>query len=141
MDDDLKRTFYAVEAMRGPWSVRELERQIDTKYYERSGWSKKPERRYTKPEPIVEDVVAAPYKEEVEQFLNDKIPGGVNPAKAVFDIKANIVNARKNFGEDEKGIPVQFATNMFVLAEDVLSYVEEEIEAWKEKQAAEQKQK
>ena len=43
LDDDLQRTFYAVEAMRGPWSVRELERQIDTKYYERSGWSKKPE--------------------------------------------------------------------------------------------------
>ena len=43
VDDDLQRTFYAVEAMRGPWSVRELQRQIDTKYYERSGWSKKPE--------------------------------------------------------------------------------------------------
>lgn len=43
LDDPLQRTFYAVEAMRGPWSVRELQRQIDTKYYERSGWSKKPE--------------------------------------------------------------------------------------------------
>ena len=43
VDDPLQRTFYAVEAMRGPWSVRELQRQIDTKYYERSGWSKKPE--------------------------------------------------------------------------------------------------
>lgn len=29
VNDDLQRTFYAVEAMRGPWSVRELERQID----------------------------------------------------------------------------------------------------------------
>ena len=43
LDDDLQRTFYAVETMRGPWSFRELQRQIDTKYYERSGWSKKPE--------------------------------------------------------------------------------------------------
>ena len=43
VDDDLQRTFYAVETMRGPWSVRELQRQIDTNYYERSGWSKKPE--------------------------------------------------------------------------------------------------
>ena len=43
VDDDLQRTFYAVETMRGPWSVRELQRQIDTKYFERSGWSKKPE--------------------------------------------------------------------------------------------------
>lgn len=29
--------------MRGPWSVRELQRQIDTNYYARSGWSEKPE--------------------------------------------------------------------------------------------------
>ena len=43
VSDDLQRAFYAVEAMRGPWSVRELQRQIDTNYYERSGWSKKPE--------------------------------------------------------------------------------------------------
>jgi predicted nuclease of restriction endonuclease-like (RecB) superfamily len=28
--------------MRGPWSVRELKRQIDTNYYARSGWSRKP---------------------------------------------------------------------------------------------------
>lgn len=39
----LKRAFYAIEAMRGPWSYRELQRQIDSNYYERSGWSKKPE--------------------------------------------------------------------------------------------------
>lgn len=43
LSDDLQRVFYAVSAMRGPWSVRELQRQIDTNYYERSGWSKKPE--------------------------------------------------------------------------------------------------
>lgn len=43
VSDDLQRAFYAIEAMRGPWSVRELLRQIDTNYYERSGWSKKPE--------------------------------------------------------------------------------------------------
>ena len=41
--DPLKRAFYAIEAMRGPWSYRELQRQIDSNYYERSGWSKKPE--------------------------------------------------------------------------------------------------
>lgn len=43
ISDPMKRTFYAIEAMRGPWSVRELQRQIDSNYYERSGWSKKPE--------------------------------------------------------------------------------------------------
>ena len=43
INDPLKRAFYAIEARRGPWSVRELQRQIDSNYYERSGWSKKPE--------------------------------------------------------------------------------------------------
>ena len=43
IDNPLKRAFYAIEAMRGPWSYRELQRQIDSNYYERSGWSKKPE--------------------------------------------------------------------------------------------------
>lgn len=43
IDDPLKRTFLAIESMRGPWSHRELKRQIASNYYERSGWSKKPE--------------------------------------------------------------------------------------------------
>jgi predicted nuclease of restriction endonuclease-like (RecB) superfamily len=43
LDDSLQRAFYAIEAMRGPWSVRELKRQIDTNYYARSGWSREPE--------------------------------------------------------------------------------------------------
>lgn len=41
--DPLKRAFYETMAIRGTWSVRELQRQIDTNYYERSGWSQKPE--------------------------------------------------------------------------------------------------
>ncbi len=43
IDDPLKRAFYAIQAMRGPWSFRELQRQIDSNYYERCGWSKRPE--------------------------------------------------------------------------------------------------
>ena len=42
LDDDLQRTFYAFEAIRGTWSVRELRRQIDSNYYVRCGWSKDP---------------------------------------------------------------------------------------------------
>lgn len=41
--DPLKRAFYETMAIRGTWSVRELQRQIDTNYYERSGWSLEPE--------------------------------------------------------------------------------------------------
>lgn len=44
IENPLKRAFYETMAIRGTWSVRELERQIDTNYYERSGYSKKPEK-------------------------------------------------------------------------------------------------
>ena len=37
--DDTKRGFYEIEAIRGNWSVRELKRQINSLYYERSGLS------------------------------------------------------------------------------------------------------
>lgn len=74
------------------------------------------------------------FSQSVKTFVNDKIPGGCNPKKAVFDIEQNIVNARANYGEDEQGLPVQFATNMFILAESVLPYVRKEIQAFLHKE-------
>jgi len=65
----------------------------------------------------------------VKRFLNEKIPGGCNPKKAVFDIRTNIVNAKKNYDEDENGVPTIFASNMFIIAEEVLPFVENDIEA------------
>ena len=38
--DDTKRAFYEIECILGNWSVRELKRQINSLYYERSGLSK-----------------------------------------------------------------------------------------------------
>lgn len=40
IDNPLKRCFYEVETIAGCWTKRELERQIDSLYYERSGFSK-----------------------------------------------------------------------------------------------------
>ena len=39
LQDPQKRRFYEVETLRGNWSVRELKRQIDTQYLERSALS------------------------------------------------------------------------------------------------------
>ena len=44
LDDELKRAFYIVEAIKGTWSVKELKRQINTLLFERSGLSKNPEK-------------------------------------------------------------------------------------------------
>ena len=42
IDDPIKRLFYEVECIKGTWSVRELRRQIDSLYFERSGMSQNP---------------------------------------------------------------------------------------------------
>ncbi|MDD2424320.1 MAG: PDDEXK nuclease domain-containing protein [Candidatus Cloacimonetes bacterium] len=39
VEDHTKRSFYETECMRGNWSVRELKRQVNSLYYERSGLS------------------------------------------------------------------------------------------------------
>lgn len=44
IDTPLKRTFYEIECIKGTWSVRELKRQINSLYFERSGLSKNPEK-------------------------------------------------------------------------------------------------
>jgi predicted nuclease of restriction endonuclease-like (RecB) superfamily len=40
LPDDTQRRFYEIECIRGNWSIRELRRQIDSLYYQRSGLSK-----------------------------------------------------------------------------------------------------
>ena len=42
-EHSLSQRFYEMEAIRGCWSARELERQINSLYYERSGLSKNKE--------------------------------------------------------------------------------------------------
>jgi hypothetical protein len=46
IEDDLKRTYYEVECIKGCWSVRELKRQIASLYYERSRLSNNIERTF-----------------------------------------------------------------------------------------------
>lgn len=80
-DDPFKRTFYEIECIKGAWSVRELKRQINSLYFERSGLSKNPEKlaklvqQKTKPQEstdIIKNIYAfefldLPLKEIVEE--------------------------------------------------------------------------
>lgn len=66
IEDLLKRRFYEVECIKGTWSVRELKRQIDTLYFERSGISRKPqilsEKVQGKSEKsIITDIIKSPF--------------------------------------------------------------------------------
>lgn len=44
IDDPLKRAFYEIESAKGTWSTRELQRQIESLYFERSGLSRNKEK-------------------------------------------------------------------------------------------------
>ncbi len=44
IQDPLKRVFYEIECIKGTWGVRELRRQINSLFYERTGLSQKPEK-------------------------------------------------------------------------------------------------
>ncbi|ANH79569.1 cytoplasmic protein [Niabella ginsenosidivorans] len=42
IEDPLKRSFYEIECIKGTWGVRQLKRQINSMYFERSGLSGQP---------------------------------------------------------------------------------------------------
>lgn len=60
----------------------------------------------------------------VKKFVNSSVKGGLNPGKCIFDIKQNIVNAESNYESDETGFPALFSTNLFVMAKQILPFIE-----------------
>ena len=95
LNDDLQRTFYAFEAIRGTWSVRELQRQIESLYYARSGWSKNPHKlsqiTHVKAEKL--DVASFIKTENVLEFMDLK-PQDVWEEK---DLEDGILGHLKDF--------------------------------------------
>lgn len=76
VQDPFARAFYETEALRGGWSVRQLDRQISTQFYERTALSRKKEAmlakgQITKTEDAVSvhEAIRDPY---VLEFLNLK---------------------------------------------------------------------
>ncbi len=76
VDNPKGRAFYEAEAIRGGWSVRQLDRQVGTQFYERTAHSSDPERllaRAQRPQEsdrlTAEEEVRDPY---VLEFLNLK---------------------------------------------------------------------
>ena len=76
ISDKKERTFYAEECAKSAWSVRQLERQIHTMYYQRllSSQDKAPvaaEIQATEPKPEYEKIVKDPYVMEFLQIKPD----------------------------------------------------------------------
>jgi predicted nuclease of restriction endonuclease-like (RecB) superfamily len=89
-DEPLKRVFYEVQAIKGNWSVRELERQRGSLLYERTGLSKNKEKMLqitrnesTQLEPS--DIVRDPYVFEFLGFKQEDILKEGKLEKALLD--------------------------------------------------------
>ncbi len=81
IEEPIKRTFYELECIKGNWSVRELKRQINSLYFERSGMSEKPEKLSqlvqnkvvsTEPKDIIKNIytfefLGLPIKDAIEE--------------------------------------------------------------------------
>ena len=86
---------------------------------------------YGKEDEPPNDFVAPMDKLKISQafktYLGTKVKGGVNPKKALYDIKSAINHAKKHYEKDDKGIPKLFSTNMFVLVSELLPLIDEEL--------------
>ena len=78
LHDDLMRTFYAFEAIRGTWSVKELKRQIESQYYQRCGWSKNPHKYAAMVQGKADKLNADDFikTSNILEFLGAKLPEG-----------------------------------------------------------------
>ncbi|MDR2466721.1 MAG: RloB family protein, partial [Prevotellaceae bacterium] len=76
-----------------------------------------------------------------KKYIDGKIKGGIDPRKVIFNICENIENAKANYEEDRNGIPKLFSTNMFLLAEALLPFIEAELIREKNKRERKAKKK
>lgn len=78
VENPLARTFYEIETIKGVWTVRELKRQIDTNYFERSAISTNPEKMslavQSKTQKMnLQDVIKTPYVYEFLGLKNSEV--------------------------------------------------------------------
>ncbi len=69
IENPVKRAFYEMETIRGCWSVKELERQIASLYYERSGLSKNKEALSALVQQVTETDLEQAILDNLQHFL------------------------------------------------------------------------
>lgn len=78
LENPLARTFYELETIKGVWTVRELKRQIDTNYFERSSISTNPQKMSLSVQSTAEkmdltDVIKTPFVYEFLGLKNSEV--------------------------------------------------------------------
>jgi predicted nuclease of restriction endonuclease-like (RecB) superfamily len=90
LPDGTQRRFYEIECIRGNWSVRELRRQIDSLYYQRSGLSKDKSKLSTKAHAKAEtlqpaQIIRDPYIFEFLGLRSREVMGETDLEDALLD--------------------------------------------------------
>lgn len=90
LPDDIQRRFYEIECIRGNWSVRDLRRQIDRLYYQRSGLSKDKSKLSTKAHAKAEtlqpaQIIRDPYIFEFLGLRSREVMGETDLEDALLD--------------------------------------------------------
>lgn len=89
------RAFYEKEALRGGWSVRQLERQIDTQFYERTALSRDKAAMLKKgAKPLPEDAVT-PEEEIKDPFVLEFL--GLKDEYSENDLEEALIHQLENF--------------------------------------------
>ncbi|MBZ0198641.1 MAG: PDDEXK nuclease domain-containing protein, partial [Ignavibacteriaceae bacterium] len=93
--DEQARKFYESESLRGGWSVRQLDRQISSQFYERTLISKKKSAMLMKGEkPLPEDVVT-PEEEIKDPFILEFL--GLKDEYSENDLEGALISHLENF--------------------------------------------
>ncbi len=93
---------------------------------------------FNSPLPILEDAIGktpAERSQWLKKYLNEIIKGGVKTTKEIDNIHTAIANSKANYKEEE-ALPSLFSTQMYVLAEDILSTMGDEFDQMIERKAA-----
>lgn len=95
LKNDLARMFYEAEALRGGWTVRQLDRQIQTKFYERTLLSRNKRRMLTKGEvPRAEDAMT-PEDEIKDPFVLEFL--GLDDEYSETDLENALIRDLESF--------------------------------------------
>jgi len=90
IDDPLKRMFYEIETIKGTWSVRELRRQINSLFYERTGLSKNPKQLTKDTQNVSEklntnDIIKSPFTFEFLGIKSKEVVYETDLEQAIMD--------------------------------------------------------
>lgn len=80
----------------------------------------------------IEPLVAAKRSQEMKHLGNKLIPGGLNPLRAFENMPIAITHSRQHYAEDEKSIPVLYATQMHEMAQYLIDIMNRDMNEYDE---------